>query len=130
MHPGIIEVFLFDLPLNSLIEPNIELFNLLHNYIFINVSTDFVSHIEIFCNYSKTMNIYLIEPFIFKGVLLTQFPKLHQISRKDLLGTNFAIMQKKFPKDYDFHPLTFNLPQDRQKLAKKMLEEQTGKNFW
>ena len=70
---------------------------------------------------------YLI---FWKGVLLTQFPKLHQISRKDLLGQNFAVMQKKFPNDYDFHPLTFNLPQDGKKLAKKMLEEQSDNSFW
>ena len=66
---------------------------------------------------------------IILGVLLTQFPKLHQISRKDLLGKNFAIMKKSFPKEYDFHPSTYNLPQDMKKLAKAMLEEQTG-DFW
>ena len=77
-----------------------------------------------------SVDLYLIELFyISKGVQLTQFPKLHQISRKDLLGKNFAIMQKKFPNDYDFHPITFNLPEDQQKLAKRMLLEQT-KDFW
>ena len=64
----------------------------------------------------------------FKGVWLTQFPKLHQISRKDLLGKNFALMHKAFPQDYDFHPLTFNLPQDKKKLTKTILQEQSG--FW
>ena len=65
----------------------------------------------------------------FKGVLLTQFPKLHQISRKDLLGKNYAVMSKSFPQEYNFHPITFNLPEDRKKLIKKMIEEESG-DFW
>ena len=67
------------------------------------------------------------------GVKLCQFPKMNQISRKDLLGQNYALFQKKFPDDYNFHPLTFTLPADRQSLAKKMLQEQNnanGNNFW
>ena len=60
---------------------------------------------------------------------MTQFPKLHQISRKDLLGKNYAVMRKAFPQDYDFHPITFNLPEDRKKLTKMMIEEERG-DFW
>ena len=61
--------------------------------------------------------------------MLTQFPKLHQISRKDLLGKNYAVMNKSFPQEYNFHPITFNLPEDRKKLTKKMIEEESG-DFW
>ena len=61
--------------------------------------------------------------------MLTQFPKLHQISRKDLLGKNYAVMNKLFPQEYNFHPITFNLPEDRKKLIKKMIEEESG-DFW
>ena len=73
----------------------------------------------------------IFELFFLKGVLLTQFPKLHQISRKDFLGTNFALMHKAFPHDYDFHPITFNLPEDRKKLTKIILQEQSDQeNYW
>ena len=53
----------------------------------------------------------------FLGVSLAQFPKLHQICRKNYLGKNYASMRRKFPQDYKFHPQTFTLPQDLKKLS-------------
>ena len=40
------------------------------------------------------------------------FPKMHQITRKDQLGENFAKYQRKFlaSQAFDIHPITFVIP--------------------
>jgi len=44
------------------------------------------------------------------------FPKTSEITRKDNLCKNIASMQVRFPKDYDFIPPTFLLPNDSHLL--------------
>ena len=55
------------------------------------------------------------------GVKLCQFPKMRHISRKDLLGKQFSLMQKRYgTKDFSFHPMTYVLPEDYKNLVKIM----------
>ena len=55
------------------------------------------------------------------GVKLCQFPKMRHISRKDLLGKQFSLMQKRYgTKDFAFHPMTYVLPEDYKNLLKIM----------
>ena len=55
------------------------------------------------------------------GVKLCQFPKMRHISRKDLLGKQFSLMQKRYgTKDFSFHPMTYVLPEDYKNLLKIM----------
>ena len=60
------------------------------------------------------------------GVRHVMFPKLHQITRKDQLGENFARMRRAFPDEFDFHPVTYNLPFDMKTLLKAMERERNG----
>ena len=56
------------------------------------------------------------------GVKLSQFPKMRQISRKDMLGRYFHQMQQKFTlEEFDFHPRTFVMPEDFGALKKNLL---------
>lgn len=68
------------------------------------------------------------------AVKTCQVPRLWQLSHKDSLGATYALYAAKFPDDYDFHPQTFTLPQDKAKLIKKMKSLQEVKNqsssFW
>ena len=82
---------------------------------------------------SKTQSLLIGNPFEQKpddakkfsslhyGVKLSQFPKMRQISRKDMLGKHFHSMQLRYGiKDFDFHPRTFVLPEDYKLLLKIM----------
>ena len=61
--------------------------------------------------------------YLHPGVKLCQFPKMRQISRKDLLGKHFSKMQKIFgTSDFGFHPLTYVVPEDLKALQKVMNE--------
>ena len=63
------------------------------------------------------------------GVKLSQFPKMRQITRKDLLGRYFYQMQKKFGmSDFDFHPRTFVIPDDFEALKKSLVFSK--KDLW
>ena len=83
---------------------------------------------------SKTQSLMISNPFEQRpddskkfsenhyGVKLTQFPKMRQISRKDMLGQYFHKMQEKFGlKDFDFHPRTFVMPEDFEALKKNLV---------
>ena len=46
---------------------------------------------------------------------------MRHISRKDLLGKQFGLMQKRYgTKDFSFHPMTYVLPEDYKNLVKIM----------
>ena len=66
------------------------------------------------------------------GVKTCQVPRLWQLSHKDSLGATYAVYAAKFPDDYNFHPQTFTLPQDKAKLIKKMktLQDVKHQSFW
>ena len=64
------------------------------------------------------------------GVKLCQFPKMRHISRKDLLGKQFSLMQKRYgTKDFSFHPMTYVLPEDYKNLVKIMAARYVVPNF-
>ena len=44
---------------------------------------------------------------------INHFPGMFCLSRKNNLGRNLMKMRKKFPKDYDFFPLTWMFPSER-----------------
>jgi hypothetical protein len=67
------------------------------------------------------------------GVKLCQFPKMRQISRKDLLGEYFHMMQTRYKDggEFDFHPRTYNLPVDHAMLTQVMQSSLDPENdFW
>ena len=41
---------------------------------------------------------------------INHFPGMFTMSRKNDLGNNLKNMQKKFPREYNFFPKTWNLP--------------------
>jgi hypothetical protein len=48
---------------------------------------------------------------------INHFPNSYQISRKDFLFINIMKIKNKFPKDFDFIPNSFLLPQDSGMLV-------------
>jgi tubulin polyglutamylase TTLL6/13 len=43
---------------------------------------------------------------------INHFPGMEILSRKNFLGKSLMEFKKKFPEEYDFFPLTWNLPTD------------------
>eukprot|EP00656_Telonema_subtile_P027641 TRINITY_DN2976_c0_g3_i1.p3 TRINITY_DN2976_c0_g3~~TRINITY_DN2976_c0_g3_i1.p3 ORF type:complete len:136 (+),score=33.41 TRINITY_DN2976_c0_g3_i1:206-613(+) len=54
---------------------------------------------------------------------INHFPGNKQIYRKDLLGKNLNAMARLRPHDYNFHPRTWNIPEDRAELEQAMAAE-------
>ena len=55
---------------------------------------------------------------------------MRHISRKDLLGKQFSLMQKRYgTKDFSFHPMTYVLPEDYKNLVKIMAARYVVPNF-
>ena len=55
---------------------------------------------------------------------------MRHISRKDLLGKQFSLMQKRYgTKDFAFHPMTYVLPEDYKNLVKIMAARYVVPNF-
>ena len=69
--------------------------------------------------------------FLFKlnsHQLLNFFPGMFSIARKSMLCSNFKKMSAQFPDQYNFHPLSFILPFERQRLIKEM--QMKKKSTW
>jgi tubulin polyglutamylase TTLL6/13 len=47
---------------------------------------------------------------------INHFPGMYNIARKNFLCKHLNAMIKLFPKEYDFSPVTFNLPYDYNEL--------------
>ena len=43
---------------------------------------------------------------------INHFPGMPALSRKDNLARNLGVLRKQFPEDYNFFPLSWNLPLD------------------
>jgi tubulin polyglutamylase TTLL6/13 len=56
---------------------------------------------------------------------INHFPSMNCISRKDNLGKNLMRMRKYFPEEYNFFPLTWDLPND----LKGQLTQNKGKTY-
>ena len=61
------------------------------------------------------------------GTKISSFPGTNSICRKDLLSENYKISKEKFGEQiFDFHPESFNIPEDLDLLKKIMYQSKTA----
>jgi hypothetical protein len=52
---------------------------------------------------------------------MNHFPGMAVIARKNQLGKTLNVMQRRFPREYDFYPLTWLLPGDGNEFRQFLL---------